>query len=273
MVIDKKFEYDVVFSFAGAQRDYVERVKNALNKYDISVFYDKDNSVDLWGKNLYRYLDKLYQKAQYCVMFISKEYSEHKWTIHESQAAQERAFRSYDSSDFQEYILPVRFDDTQIPGIHITTACMDANKLSPEDLAKNIAKKLEKNLEYVSFCEIFKEIQTLFKEYIKNISYLIYNEYKNFFQIIDRSSDYPLISVCLKNNCIVLELLEASVGNHPDILIFEGQKSEQHSLRIVDFSYFLLSSPEKNVTVYELFELLQKNISLMLEVSDDTIYR
>ena len=137
-----QYEYDVVFSFAGTQRVYVEKVNNSLKKYDISVFYDNDNSVDLWGKNLYRYLDCLYsKKARYCVMFISKEYGERPWTIHESQSAQERMFCCYDNTEFQEYILPVRFDDTQIPGIRSTTGYMDANKLSPDELAEKIAEK------------------------------------------------------------------------------------------------------------------------------------
>ena len=94
-----QYQYDVAFSFAGAQRDYVEEVKNELEKYNVSVFYDNDNSVDLWGKNLYRYLDELYsKKARYCVMFISKEYAERPWTVHESQSAQERMFTDYNLS-------------------------------------------------------------------------------------------------------------------------------------------------------------------------------
>ena len=270
MNTDSKYEYDVAFSFAGAQRTYVEKVKNALEKYDISVFYDNDNSVNLWGKNLYRYLDELYQKAQYCVMFISKEYGECPWTIHESQSAQERAFRSYDPLNFQEYILPVRFDDTQIPGIRVTTGYMDANILAPEELAEKIVKKLGKESaqkpNYINFYKIFKEIQVLFKEYIKNISYLTYDESKNFLQITDTNSKRHLFSVRLKNNLITLELLETSAENHPDILIFEDRKNIQYPLKIIDFSYFLLQSPEINVTAYKLFELLKKNLSIMLEV-------
>lgn len=48
--IDSQFQYDVTFSFAGAQRDYVEKVKESLKNYCISVFYDNDNNIDLWGK-------------------------------------------------------------------------------------------------------------------------------------------------------------------------------------------------------------------------------
>jgi hypothetical protein len=74
----------------------------------------------LFGKNLYTHLSDVYQnQARYCVMFLSKHYAKKAWTNHEREAAQARAFREH-----EEYILPVRLDDTEIPGMrHAYALC------------------------------------------------------------------------------------------------------------------------------------------------------
>lgn len=90
------------------------------------------------GKDLYEYLDNIYRKkSKYCVIFISAEYSKKLWTTHERKSAQARAFE-----ERVEYILPVRFDDTEIPGIRPTIGYIDAQKTPPEELAKIIKRKL-----------------------------------------------------------------------------------------------------------------------------------
>ena len=85
---------------------------NYLTELGVKVFYDKYFEADLWGKNLYTHLDDIYQNTSlYCIMFLSTNYRDKVWTNHERESAQARAFRQK-----EEYILPVRFDDTQIPG-------------------------------------------------------------------------------------------------------------------------------------------------------------
>lgn len=271
-----KYEYDVVFSFAGAQRDYVEQVNNALKRYDISVFYDNDNSVDLWGKNLYRYLDCLYsKKARYCVMFISKEYGERPWTIHESQSAQERMFSCYDNLEFQEYILPVKFDNTQIPGIRSTTGYMDANNLSPDELAEKIAKKLCKYTEQVSdfpnIHSLFKEILILLEDNTKDNFYLSFKNEENFAQILDTNCDHTILSIRLLENYIIFELHEASSEYNPSILIFFDYRNIQKPIKVINFSNYLFQIPEQNLSFDNLIKLLNDNLSIMLEAKIDTI--
>lgn len=137
------YKYDVALSFAGEQRVYVERVAAALKQYKVRCFYDNDNQVDLWGKNLIKYLSDIYFKqSKYCVIFISKSYCEKDWTILESEAAEERNFLAHDSETYQQYILPVRFDNNEIPGLRSSWGYIDANKVSPEELAEIIAQKV-----------------------------------------------------------------------------------------------------------------------------------
>lgn len=134
-----EFEYDVALSFAGPDRKYVEDVAKNLAKKGIEVFYDKFERTTLWGKDLYVHLDEVYRKkARYCVMFISKHYAKRLWTTHERESAQARAFEEH-----KEYILPVRFDDSEIPGIRPTVGYVDAQKVSPKELADMINKKLK----------------------------------------------------------------------------------------------------------------------------------
>jgi len=123
-------DFDVALSFAGEDREYVEAVSQALTSAGVSVFYDKLEEADLWGKNLYVYLSEVYLKrARFTVMFISKRYAEKRWTNFERESAQARALM-----ESKEYILPVRFDDTEIPGMPPTIAYESANERSPKNL-------------------------------------------------------------------------------------------------------------------------------------------
>ena len=133
-------QYDVCLSYAGEQRNYVKKVYDELIKKNIRVFYDQDKDIEtyLWGKNLYEAFKEIYKtKAQYCIMFVSKEYAQKTWTRHEKRSAFSRAY-----TESEEYILPVRFDNTEIPGLDDATCYLDANVKSPYDIAESIVRKL-----------------------------------------------------------------------------------------------------------------------------------
>lgn len=132
------YKYDVALSFAGEDREYVEDVALQLKGYGVKVFYDKFEEENLWGKNLYYYLREVYtENAKFTIMFISKSYKEKLWTNHERESMQERAFESA-----SEYILPVRFDDTKIPGLQSTTGYIGLNGKDPSYLVSLVLKKI-----------------------------------------------------------------------------------------------------------------------------------
>lgn len=136
--MEKKRDFDIALSFAGEDRTYVDRVANLLKDRGVKVFYDLFEEADLWGKNLYEHLSEVYLKrAQFTVMFISEAYATKLWTNHERKAAQARAFQ-----DAQEYILPARFDDTEIPGVLSTVGYVSLRCRSPENLVSLITRKL-----------------------------------------------------------------------------------------------------------------------------------
>lgn len=135
---DKPPLYDVALSFAGEDRDYVFSAARLLEERGIKVFYDDFEQADLWGKNLYQHLSDVYKdRADFAIIFISTHYARKLWTKHELANAQARAF-----SESREYILPVRFDDTEIPGVLPTTGYLDLRRLTPGELVDKIVAKL-----------------------------------------------------------------------------------------------------------------------------------
>lgn len=129
--------YDVALSFAGEQRPYVSQVANALRSAGIKVFYDEFE--DLWGKDLVVGLEKVYRSgSRYVVVFVSREYVSKAWTNHERQHALAGRIERQDDS-----VLPVHFDDTQLPGLPSSVGYLDICSMQPEDLATRIQRKLE----------------------------------------------------------------------------------------------------------------------------------
>lgn len=134
-------QYDIALSFAGEQREFVNEVANHLESMGLKVFYDKYEVEKLWGKDLYQYLNDLYKnRCKYCIVFVSKEYAKKLWTKHELKSAQERAFK-----ENREYILPIRFDNTDLPGLNTTIGHLSTDQFKPLDIAK-IAKKKVREL-------------------------------------------------------------------------------------------------------------------------------
>lgn len=138
VVIPERYEYDVAFSFAGNDRAYVAKVALYLKDMGVKVFYDDFEREKIWGKDLSQHLAEIYNsKAKYCVIFISKYYKGKVWCKYEQQHAQARALE-----ESYEYILPVRFDETEIIGMPKTISYIDISDKPPEKLGQMIIKKL-----------------------------------------------------------------------------------------------------------------------------------
>jgi hypothetical protein len=130
--------WDVALSFAGAQREYVERVAAALKARRVRCFYDADEQVELWGRHLAEELPAVYAgQAGLTVVFISAEYAAGDWTRLERRAALGRAVR-----ERREYVLPARFDDTALPGLLDDVVAVDLRRHAPKRFADLVAAKL-----------------------------------------------------------------------------------------------------------------------------------
>ena len=134
----QEYDYDVTLSFAGEDRMHAEELAKLLRTDGYKFFYDKYERDQLWGKDLYAHLSSVYKdRARYCVMFLSKHYAQKLWTNHERQSAQARAFQ-----ESEEYILPIRLDDTEIPGIPATVGYLDLRSMSIPQIYQVLVEKL-----------------------------------------------------------------------------------------------------------------------------------
>jgi len=132
------WRWDVALSFADAQRDYVEQVAEVLKARGVRCFYDADEQIELWGKDLAEELSAIYgEQAAAVVVFVSADYAARDWTRHERRAALGRAVR-----ERREYVLPARFDDTPLPGLLSDMVTVDLRTRTPLQFAAMIDHKL-----------------------------------------------------------------------------------------------------------------------------------
>ena len=133
------YDFDIALSYAGEDRDRAKELAFALKRRGTRVFYDKDEAARLWGENLFTHLTDVYQnRARYCVALLSKHYAEKPWTRRELAAAQARAF-----GQKEPYLLPVRLDDTNIPGVLPTEAFVPWSGDSSDTIAELVLERLK----------------------------------------------------------------------------------------------------------------------------------
>lgn len=133
-----EFAFDVALSFAGEDRAYVDGVAERLRARGVRVFYDRYAVVDTWGADLYELFDEVFRtKARFAVVFVSRSYVGKPWPTHERRSAQARAL-----TEFGPYLLPVRLDDAELPGLRPTVGYVDARQLTPDSLTDLVCQKL-----------------------------------------------------------------------------------------------------------------------------------
>lgn len=132
-----QYEYDFVISYASEDEEYASCLRSALKP--ARVFYAPDYQSELWGNNLYESLSQIYsEKGRFCIIIISKYYIKKNWTRLEWQSAQSRALKQIDTA----YVLPIRIDDAELPGLPDTVLYLDAKKLGIKEIAQIALKKL-----------------------------------------------------------------------------------------------------------------------------------
>jgi hypothetical protein len=130
--------YEVALSFAGEDRPFVEAVAEELRSMGVRLFYDTFEEVNLFGKDLAAHFGQIYRhRADYCAIFISAYYASKAWPQLERQHAQARAL-----AERREYILPIRLDDTEVPGLSPTIGYVDARNKTPHAIANILFQKI-----------------------------------------------------------------------------------------------------------------------------------
>lgn len=134
--------YNVAFSLAHEQHTYVDDVFECLKQLapDINVFYyrDEGQKVQMWGRNMFEYLQAVYRdQSDHVIIFVSADYVEKRWTLHEWRSVQEAILARP-----EEYLLPARFDDSQLAGLPSTIHYIDLSQENPEQFAEKIVSKI-----------------------------------------------------------------------------------------------------------------------------------
>ena len=216
-----QYKYDVALSFASEDEQPVEQLANLLKRGGHSCFYAKHEEAMLWGKNLHEHLSFVYKdQARYCVMFLSQHYARKLWPKLERESAQARAFE-----ENHEYILPIRLDDTEIPGILPTTGYLDLRSKSIKDIYLILLEKMSDTYQVIG-----KWRDGKWKK-----SVMLYQKDNRIFMAQDLSKEaeeqIQLLRDILPSNKdidmmpVIDEMEKCSLPSHlPEILAFDGTR-------------------------------------------------
>ena len=113
-------------------------IARRLTDRGVSVFYDDYEKADLWGKDLTKEFENVFRRlSRFVVVFISHEYLAKAWTNLERQHALAGRIERMDDS-----VLPVRFDDVELPGLPATVGYREIGSQTPQDLAAAILTRV-----------------------------------------------------------------------------------------------------------------------------------
>jgi hypothetical protein len=137
-IMPRFFKYDVSLSFAGEQRTYATALASFLVDHGLRVYIDDADRSRIWGNRLSEELDRIYRVDSRCVVvFISSDYGRKQWTMFELKSCLSTAFASS-----EKYVLPVRFDNTQLEGVNSDMVYVDATDHDPASLGAIVQNKL-----------------------------------------------------------------------------------------------------------------------------------
>lgn len=128
--------YDVALSFAGEDRGPALALASRLQVAGYRVFFDRFE--ELWGQDLSVKLHAVYaRQSRFCVVFVSEHYLRKPWTNRERQIVMARAMQQE-----APYLLPLRLDDAELPGLPDIVAYKDLREESIDTIALALQRLL-----------------------------------------------------------------------------------------------------------------------------------
>ncbi len=155
------FKYDFAISFAGEVREIAEEIANLLMEKKARVYCDRFFEGEMLGKKLSTYFEQKFGiDAKYVIILISTEYPLKDWTNWELSIARDEAKKRK-----EEFILPIRLDNTKILGIHDDIGFIDLREKSIKETVEILIEKLD--FEEIEV-EIEDKAQKFDDKFIKN---------------------------------------------------------------------------------------------------------
>ena len=167
-----EYEFDVAPSFAEEDRELVLPIVRRLKDLGVNVFYDEDQLVEMWGLDLVEHTSDTYsRRVRYVLLFASKHYVKHRWARLQRQTAQAWALEQQ-----SEFLLPIRIDDTEVPGLLPTIGYLDVRVHSEDVIAQAVTQKLSQHrAEFTTSTPITrKSVAALLREKPRGWEYLLY---------------------------------------------------------------------------------------------------
>ena len=137
----QKARYAVALSFAGPDRTFAQEVASGLRKQSVSVFYDRFEEHELWGRNLHEVLRNVYTRdCRYCILVLTPAYLTRMWPVFERRQIVDRLATEHG----QDAVLPVRLDGfaQEIPGISSGLGCLDVRSSEHQRVVQAMLRKL-----------------------------------------------------------------------------------------------------------------------------------
>jgi hypothetical protein len=130
----------VALSFPGEVRGIVQPVASELASIlgRSSVFYDTWYKAELARPNLDTYLQDIYANQSLLIaIFLARGYETKEWCGLEWRAIRELIKKRRD-----DHVMPIRLDDTDIPGLFSLDGYVDAQPITPPETAQLIIERL-----------------------------------------------------------------------------------------------------------------------------------
>lgn len=130
------FLYDVAVSYASEQEDYVGRVVKILEAEKLKVFYAPGRESEFKARDMFVRFYEIYRyQCRYAACFLSREYRNKEYTMHEFKTALLR-----NKKEKRNCIIPVYFDRKFMEGLDRDISYLEADRLCEVEIADRIAE-------------------------------------------------------------------------------------------------------------------------------------
>ncbi len=132
--------FPIALSFPGERREFINAVANRLAESlgRDRVLYDKYHEAEFARLDLDTHLQQLYHdESDLIAVFLCADYERKEWCGLEWRAIRDLIKRRQAST-----VMPLRFDDTEIPGLFTIDGYVTIGERTPDDIANLILERL-----------------------------------------------------------------------------------------------------------------------------------
>ena len=137
-----QFDFDFAISFSGSYRSVAKELAEQLDVRGAAVFYYDSYRAHLLGKRLdHEFAWVFGAGTRFFVPIVSASYAERAWPQYEWTIARREA-----ENRLEEFILPLRVDESLLVGLPDTVAYIDLRSHSVNEVAALLIEKLESSM-------------------------------------------------------------------------------------------------------------------------------